>query len=93
MTDQPKVEAVDINKVREEFLAKSKETGTCTSFRTFSLGANGTVMVMCGLPVDHEKPTGKSDDDGNPEPVLFKFHQASRKEDDDALVVFQWPAV
>lgn len=91
MTEQTrKIESVDAEKVKEEMMKISKATGTCESFRTFNLGANGTAMVMCGLDKGHD------DQQPEPEPInhqeFFRaVHQAVRVDKDGAMVLFQWP--
>jgi hypothetical protein len=60
---------------KEQFKLVAEETGTCTAFKVFSLGANGTVYVGCGI--EATEPHG--------------FHMAQQGKPEGDLVIFRWP--
>lgn len=80
MSDAPN----EMRDVKDKFKEVSKKTNTCDAFKVFSLGANGTCYVGCGLPVEHWESTEEVG-------VTYPQHQAVQTDDDGARVIFTWP--
>lgn len=77
-------EVAEQQAVKERLLEQSKTTGTCKEWRVFKLGANGTAMVSCGLPPDHNDERKVEDD------LYCVSHVARQQFDDGSSVVFRW---
>lgn len=59
----------------------SRETRTCSAWKLFALGGNGTAVVSCGLPVDHDQYGDES----------IMYHFTSTRHEDGSAVIFKWP--
>lgn len=88
MSDQ---EASEQQAAKQRLAERSKQTGTCPEWRVFRLGSNGTAMVSCGLPLNHEKEEASETDEDEDEDVLVLFHMTRQEFDDGSAVTFRWP--
>lgn len=71
---------------KHKLLQDADRTGLCTEFKVFSLGANGTAYVSCGLPSNH-KDWERSDED-----TYSVLHLTRQEFSDGSSIIFRWPA-
>lgn len=74
MTDIEKSQEVDARKDIKEVTK-----GLCGAFKVFSLGANGTAYVGCGLYDSHKEGKHPSN------------HRSVQENEDGSKVTFTWP--
>jgi hypothetical protein len=84
----PKTEMEERLEVQAKFKEQALKDGTCTAYKVFDLGGNGTVYTGCGKPAAHEANDNEMYVDYDPE---SQFHQTQRKNDDGSIIVFRWP--